>query len=124
MNFPSAFLSLVVLISLAPLLMVGCMTPSAPPNPGGVIQVWVEALSVRVLRNGQTLSVIKPKMPRVEHWKLVQNDTAIVIKSRASNVGPAAVELFDIGTGALIDSLMSHSLYTGQPAWARGLEDH
>jgi hypothetical protein len=124
MNFLSAFLSRVGLICLAPLLMVGCMTPSAPPNPGGVIQVWVEKSSVRVLRNGQTLSVIKPKMPRVEHWKLVQNDTAIVIKSRASSAGPATIELFDISSGALIDSLMAHSLYTGQPAWARGLEDH
>ena len=124
MKFLSAFLSPVALISLAPLLMVGCMTPSAPPNPGGVIQVWVEPSSVRVLRNGQTLSVIKPKMPKVERWKLVQNDTAIVIKSRASNAGPAAIELFDISTGALIQSLMSFSLYTGQPAWARGLEDH
>ena len=123
MNFLSAFLSPVALISLAP-LMVGCMTPSAPPNPGGVIQVWVEKSSVRVLRNGQTLSVIKPRMARVERWKLVQNDTAIVIKSRTSNAGPAAVELFDINTGALIDSLMAFSLYTGQPAWARGLEDH
>ena len=124
MNFLSAFLSRVALICLTPLLMVGCMSPSAPPNPGGVIQVWVEKSSVRVLRNGQTLSVIKPRMPRVEHWKLVQNDTAIVIKSRASNASPAAVELFDINTGALIDSLMASSLYTGQPAWARGLEDH
>jgi hypothetical protein len=124
MNFLSAFLSPVALISLASLLMVGCVIPSAPPNPGGVIQVWVEKSSVRILRNGQTLSVIKPKMPKVERWKLVQNDTAIVIKSRASNAGPAAVELFDISTGALIDSLMAFSLYTGQPAWARGLEDH
>ena len=123
MKVLSAFLSPVALIGLALLLMVGCMTP-APPNPAGVIQVWVEKSSVRVLRNGQTLSVIKPKMPRVEHWKLVQNDTAIVIKSRTSNVAPAIIELFDINSGALIDSVMAFSLYTGQPAWARGLEEH
>ena len=124
MNFPSAFLAPVALVCLAPLLMAGCITTSAPPNPGGVVQVWVEQSSVRVLRNGKTLSVIKPKLPNVERWKLVQNDTAIVIKSRASRRDPAAVELFDISTGALKQQLMTFSLYTGQPSWARGFEDH
>ena len=124
MNFPSAFLSLVALVCLAPLLMVGCITTSAPPSPGGIVQVWVEQSSVRVLRNGKTLCVIKPKLPRVEQWKLVQNDTAIVIKSRAyNNQDPAAVELFDISTGALKERLMANTLYTGQPTWARGFED-
>jgi hypothetical protein len=124
MNFPSAFLFPVALVCLAPLLIVGCITTSAPPNPGGVVQVWIEQSSVRVLRDGKTLSVIKPKLPRVEQWKLVQNDTAIVIKSRSSNQDPAAVELFDISTGALKERLMTFSLYTGQPTWARGFEDH
>ena len=124
MNFPSAFLSPVALVCLAPLLMVGCVTTSAPPSPGGIVQVWVEQSSVRILRNGKTLCVIKPKLPRVEQWKLVQNDTAIVIKSRASNRDPAAVELFDISSGALKERLMTFSLYTGQPTWARGFEDH
>jgi hypothetical protein len=124
MNFPSAFLSLVALVCLAPLLMVGCITTSAPSTPGGIVQVWVEQSSVRVLRNGKTLCVIKPKLPRVEQWKLVQNDTAIVIKSRAhNNQDPAAVELFDISTGALKERLMTSALYTGQPTWARGFED-
>jgi hypothetical protein len=124
MNFPSAFFAPVALVCLTPLLMAGCMTASAPPNPGGVVQVWVEQSSVRVLRNGKTLSVIKPKLPNVERWKLVQNDAAIVIKSRASRRDPAAIELFDISTGALKQQLMTFSLYTGQPSWARGFEDH
>ncbi len=118
----SAFLSRAALICLTPLLMVGCM--SSAPNPGGVTQVWVEESGVRVLRNGQTLAVIKPKMPNVEHWRLIQNDTAIVIKSRASKAGLATIELFDINSGALLNSVTASSLYTGQPAWARGLEDH
>lgn len=95
----------------------------AHPNPGGVVQVWVEPSSVRVLRNGRTLCVIHPKLPNVERWKVVQNDTAIVIKSRASNQDPAAVELFDIGTGELKERLMTHSLYTGRPNWADGFQD-
>jgi hypothetical protein len=122
MNFP--FLPPLALVCLAPLLMAGCITPSAPPNPGGIVQVWVEQSSVRVLRNGRTLSVIHPKLPNVEQWKIVQNETAIVIKSRASNEGPAAVELFDISTGTLKETLMTYALYTGQPSWARGFEDH
>lgn len=124
MNLPSAFLSLVALVCLAPLLMVGCTTTSAPSSPEGVVQVWVEQSSVRMLRNGKTLCVIKPKLPRIEQWKLVQNDTAIVIKSRAyNNQDPAAVELFDVSTGALKERLMTSALYTGQPTWARGFED-
>jgi len=123
MNLPSAFLSPVALVCLAPLLMVGCITTSAPPSPGGIVQVWVEQSSVRVLRNGKTLSVIKPRLPSVEQWKLVQNDTAIVIKSRANRQDPAAVELFDISTGVLKERLMTFALYTGQPTWARGFED-
>jgi hypothetical protein len=120
----SLIFGLVVLLCLAPLLIAGCITTSAPPNPGGVIQVWVEQSSVRVLRNGKTLCVIKPKLPRVEQWKLVQNDTAIVIKSRGTHIqDPAAVELFDINTGALKEKLMTYSLYTVQPTWARGFED-
>jgi hypothetical protein len=122
MNLPSAFLSPVALC-LAALLTVGCITTSAPPSPGGIVQVWVEQSSVRVLRNGKTLSVIKPKLPSVEQWKLVQNGTAIVIKSRANRQDPAAVELFDISTGALKERLMTFALYTGQPTWARGFED-
>ena len=121
MNFP--FSAPVALVCLTPVLMLGCITTSAPPNPEGIVQVWVEQSSVRVLRNGKTLSVVQPKLPRVEKWKLVQNGTAIVIKSRASNQGPAAVELFDINTGALKERLMTYALYTGQPAWARGFED-
>jgi hypothetical protein len=124
MNLPSAFLSPVALVCLAALLTVGCITTSAPPSPGGIVQVWVEQSSVRVLRNGKTLSVIKPKLPSVEQWKLVQNGTAIVIKSRANRQDPAAVELFDISTGALKERLMTFALYTGQPTWARGFEDH
>ena len=124
MSFPSAFLSPIAFICVVPILMAGCITTTAPPKPAGVVQVWIEHPgAVRVLRNGQTLCIIHHRLPKVEQWKVVRNDTAIVIKSRASNEGPAAVELFDISTGALIERLMTFSLYTGRPSWAEGFED-
>ena len=64
--------------------------------------------------------MIHPKLPNVEAWRIVYNQSAIVIKSRGLKSQPAAIELFDVNTGALIDSVMTYSLYTGQPAWARG----
>ena len=123
MNFPSSLLSPIAFVLLASVLLAGCITTAAPPKPAGVVQVWVEQGGVRVLRNGQTLSIIHPKLAKVEQWKVVQNDTAIVIKSRTSNEGPAAVELFDINTGALIERLMTFAMYRGRPTWAEGFQD-
>jgi hypothetical protein len=123
MNFLSSFLSRITLPFLASVLFAGCITTAAPPKPAGVVQVWVEQDGVRVLRNGQTLCVIHPRLAKVEQWKVVQNDTAVVIKSRTNNEGPAAVELFDISTGKLIERLMTFSLYTGRPSWAEGFQD-
>jgi hypothetical protein len=122
MKFSFAPILPIAFACLSSLLTVGCMT-SVPQNPGGFVQVWVEPLGVRVLRNGETVSFIKPKFRNVESWRFALNDTAIVIKSRARTSAPAAVELFDIETGVLKEQLMTYSLYTGQPAWARGLED-
>ncbi|MGA7213076.1 MAG: hypothetical protein WBX20_02625, partial [Terrimicrobiaceae bacterium] len=123
MNFPSSLVSLIALVLLASTLLTGCIAIAPPPKPAGVVQVWVEQGGVRVLRNGQTLCIIHPRLSRVEQWKIVQNDTAIVIKSRTSNEGPAAVELFDINTGALIERLMTFAMYTGRPSWAEGFQD-
>jgi hypothetical protein len=124
MNFRFATLLPIAFVWLFVILFAGCVTTSAPPNPAGVIQIWVEPLGVRVLRNGETVSFIKPKYRNVERWKLALNDTAIVIKSRGRRDTPAVVQLFDIETGALREELMAFTLYTGQPAWARGLEEY
>jgi hypothetical protein len=122
MNFSCSPLSRLALALLASVLLAGCIT-TAPPKPAGVVQVWVEQGGVRVLRNGQTLCIIHPRLARVEQWKVVQNDTAVVIKSRTSTEGPAAVELYDINTGALIERLMTFAMYTGRPTWAEGFQD-
>jgi hypothetical protein len=121
MNFRFAFVFKSALAGLALLHLAGCASP--PPNPGGVVQVWVEESGVRVLRNGKTLCVVHPKLPRVEQWKLVENGNAIVVKSRERPESFAAVELFDTNTGALKERLMTYAFYTGRPAWAEGFED-
>jgi hypothetical protein len=123
MKSPFSFLSPILSACLFALVIGGCASP--PPSPPGVIQVWAEPPNVRLLRNGKTLSVLHPKLPNVEAWKLVQNGTAIVIKSRGQRHQPAAIELFDTSTGKLIDGVMTmtYSLAPGHPAWARGLED-
>jgi hypothetical protein len=123
MKFRLAPILTVAFACLSSLLIVGCMTISAPQNPSGFVQVWVEPEGVRLLRNGETVSFIKPKYRNVERWKFTLNDTAIVIKSRGRKSAPAAIELFDIETGALKEELMTFMLYSGQPAWARGFED-
>jgi hypothetical protein len=124
MNFRFATLLPRAFVWLSCLLIVGCITITPPPNPPGVVQVWVEPEGVRVLRNGETVSFVRPKYRNVERWRFALNDTAIVIKSRGRRDSPAAVQLFDIETGALREELMAFSLYTGQPAWARGFEEY
>ena len=123
MNFRFAPLLPIALVWVSTVLMVGCMTISAPPNPPGVVQVWVEPLGIRVLRNGEPVSFIKPKYRNVERWRYALNETAIVVKSRGRRNTPAAVQLFDIESGELKAELMTFELYSGQPAWARGFEE-
>jgi len=77
----------------------------------------------QLLRNGEIISVVRPKHRNVEKWKLVRNETAIVIKSRSDPYGPAAIELFDVDTGELKDSVMTYGIAAGRPNWARGFED-
>ena len=103
-------------------LLSGCMTPP-PPRPAGVVQVRLQRDGFQLLRNGEITSVVRPKFRNVEKWKLVQNDTAIVIKSRSDPFGPAAIELFDVDTGALKETVMTYGIAAGRPNWARGFED-
>jgi hypothetical protein len=99
------------------------MTPP-PPRPPGVVQVRLErGGGFQLLRNGEILCVVHPKYPRVEKWKLVQQDTAIAIKSRGDPYGPAAIELFDVDTGELKEKVMTYGIAAGRPQWARGFED-
>jgi hypothetical protein len=118
---PFCPLSLACLLTF--LLLGGCMTPP-PPRPPGVVQVRLErGGGFQLLRNGEILCVVHPKYPRVEKWKLVQQDTAIAIKSRGDPYGPAAIELFDVDTGELKEKVMTYGIAAGRPQWARGFED-
>ena len=104
------------------LFLSGCMTPP-PPRPPGVVQVRLQRDGFQLLRNGEIISVVRPKHRNVEKWKLVRNETAIVIKSRSDPYGPAAIELFDVDTGELKDIVMTYGIAAGRPNWARGFED-
>ena len=76
-----------------------------------------------MLRNGELLCVVHPKYPKVEKWRLVQQNTAIAIKSRPSLYAPAIIELFDVDTGELKESVMTYGIAVGRPTWLRGFED-
>jgi hypothetical protein len=105
------------------LLLSACSITTPPPRRPGVVQVRLQRDGFQLLRNGEVVSVIRPKFRTVEKWKLVQNDTAIVIKSRTDPYAPAAIELFDVDTGELKESVMNLGVAAGRPNWARGFED-
>ena len=111
-----------VLACLCAFLVAGCMTPP-PPRPPGIVQVRLQRDGFQLLRNGEVLCVVRPKLRNVEKWKLVQDDSAIVIKSRSGPHGPAAIELFDVDTGELKETVMTYGIAAGRPSWARGFED-
>jgi hypothetical protein len=126
MKFFLALLGHTVFVCLVALLLAvaGCAIPSEPPKPPGVVQVRLQRDGFQLLRNGEVLCVVTPKYRNVEKWKLVQDDTAIAIKSRSDPYGPAAIELFDVDTGKLIQRVMTYQIAAGRPAWLRGFEDH
>ena len=105
------------------LLLSACSITTPPPRRPGVVQVRLQRDGFQLLRNGEVVSVVHPKMRNVEKWKLVQDDTAIAIKSRSDPYGPAAIELFDVDTGELKARVMTHEIAAGRPHWARGFED-
>jgi hypothetical protein len=113
MKLPSA-----ILVGVTSLLIAGCTI--APPRQRGYadLQVNVEQASVRLLRKGMTVCLIRTQLPNVENWKLINGNTEIVVKSRGSH-GPAAVELFDTRTGVLKDKIMAFAIQDGKPEWAQ-----
>ena len=66
-----------------------------------------------------TVCLIRTQLPNIENWKLINDNTEIVIKSRG-NDGPAAVELFDTKTGVLKNKIMAFAIQDDQPEWAQG----
>ncbi len=114
----------VILASLAALLILGagCAVSPAPKRGYPPLDVNVEQASVRLLRRGMTVCLIKTDLPRVERWEIINRNTEIVIKSRGDR-GPAVVELFDTQTGILKGKVMEYAIHNGQPEWASGLEN-
>jgi hypothetical protein len=117
MRLPSA-----ILAGVTSLLIVGCTI--SPPRPRGYadLDVNVEQASVRLLRNGMTVCLVRTQLPNVETWKLINGNMEIVVKSRGSH-GPAAIELFDTRTGVLKGKIMASAIQDGRPEWAQGFEE-
>ena len=113
-----------ILASLAALLIfdAGCAVSPAPRKGYPPLEVSVEQASVRLLRRGMTVCLIRTDLPKVERWEIINRNTEIVIKSRGDR-GPAAVELFDTQSGILKAKVMEHSIRDGQPGWASGFEN-
>ena len=114
----------VILASLAALLIfdAGCAVSPAPKGGYPPLDVSVEQASVRLLRRGMTVCLIRTELPNVERWEIINNNMEIVIKSRGER-GPAAVEVFDTQSGILKGRVMEYAIHNGQPAWASGFEN-
>lgn len=90
--------------------------------PKSTPHVAVEQGRVRIIQDGRTLCSLRPAMPFVEKYKLVNNNQQIIIKSRAKH-GPATVELFSISNGSLDDKVLAFAIKNGRPRWAKGWQD-
>jgi hypothetical protein len=114
---------LIAIVAGATSLLLTACTISPPPHRGYAdLEVSVEQASVRLLRNGMTVCLIRPQLPNVENWKLINDNTELVVKSRG-NRGLAAVERFDTRTGILKDKIMASAIQDGRPDWAQGFEE-
>jgi hypothetical protein len=74
---------------------------------------------VVVKQGGEKMCVVKTQLPFVEETRFLnwQGKKCLAVKSRARH-GPAALELFDAHTGALVDKIMAFAVENDKPAWA------
>ncbi|HEY5704535.1 MAG TPA: hypothetical protein VIS96_03060 [Terrimicrobiaceae bacterium] len=114
MKFPTAIFAGLTLLALG-----GCTIGPPPPRGYADLQVNVEQASVRLMRNGMTVCLIRTQYPNVQDWELINDNREIVVKSRGDH-GPAVVQLFDTKTGVLKDKIMAFAIQDDRPEWARG----
>ncbi len=74
---------------------------------------------VAISHGNEKASTVKTQLPNVEETRFLkwEGKKCLAVKSRG-NHGPAALELFDAHTGALVDKVMAFAVQNGQPAWA------
>jgi len=74
---------------------------------------------VVVKQGGEKMCIVKTQLPFVEETRFLnwQGKKCLAVKSRARH-GPAALELFDAHTGALVDKIMAFAVENDKPAWA------
>jgi hypothetical protein len=73
-----------------------------------------------VVKQGlEKMCIVKTQLPFVEETRFLnwQGKQCLAVKSRARH-GPAALELFDAHTGALVDKIMAFAIENDKPAWA------
>jgi hypothetical protein len=73
-----------------------------------------------VVKQGvEKMCIVKTQLPFVEETRFLnwQGKQCLAVKSRARH-GPAALELFDAHTGALVDKIMAFAVENDKPAWA------
>jgi hypothetical protein len=96
-------------------------TPQGGGGSGAItgdIKVVTVSGGVNILRNGKSFSQIRTKLPDIRGWKLIRENSAIVIKSGV-NREPSIIELFDVRTGKLEKRIKATDVKDGKPAWAK-----
>lgn len=96
--------------------------PVRPASKGGNVKVVTIPGGVKILRNGKVSNVIRTKYPDVRGWKLIRENSAIVIKSGV-NRDPGFVEMFDVKTGQRLDKIKATDIKGGKPAWAKNFAE-
>lgn len=97
----------------------GIRRPAYAAQP---LRVSVLQGQVQVTQGGRTVAILRPALPNVERYKLVNDNREIIIKSRG-NHGPAMVEKFHLSNGALNDKVMAFAIRNSGATWAYGFED-
>jgi len=103
---------------------------SAAPNPApvrpagnvGEVKVVVVSGGVKILRNGKVYNVIRTKYPDVRGWKLIRENSAIVVKSGV-NREPGFVEMLAVKTGQRLEKIRATDIKDGRPAWAKNFAE-
>jgi hypothetical protein len=99
---------------------------TANPNGAQIVfaggKEWtadVKQGEIVVKQGGEKMCIVKTQLPFVEETRFLnwQGKQCLAVKSRARH-GPAALELFDVHTGALVDKIMAYAVENDKPTWA------
>ena len=82
---------------------------------------WMRPNGTLVLcRLGKVIAQIKSGKGFIEQWQFIENGRRLVLLTRGAH-GPADIELHDVDTGKLLESVRASE--ENLPAWAKPYED-